>query len=127
MRCMAALRRPRAKALHSGNPSDCYSEDDIAKASKRFMMTTLNGIDGWAYVEMAQFDLEDLQRYGNMMCSWRRQVVVLAQPFTNLMNMIPKKVVGAIRWVATMATGLRLATKLETRRDREWDANISPK
>ena len=44
---------------------------------------------------------------------------------TNLMSMIPKRITGAVRWVATMGTAWRVNMCLDSLDDRDWNAEVS--
>ena len=53
---------------------------------------------------MAGLESEDLDRLGTISIKWQGMCLTPAQVLMNLMSMIPKKIAGAIRWVATMGT-----------------------
>ena len=62
---------------------------------------------------------EDLDELGLKIKRWKAQTVHPAQLYAQLMSMIPKKVRGAIRFVAAMGSGWRNDTKLESQEDIE--------
>ena len=119
-----AVKRARSQAKAGGEKSTLVATGrNIANACGSFKKKTSVGLDLWALAELAECDLEDLDRLGRLMMEWDSEMVAPSQWLVNLLNMIPKK--KGHRCIATMASGYRCFTSLEEDIDKRWNVEHS--
>ena len=97
---------------------DLLSGTDRARAANSSRANTSIGGDCWPLNEYAMADKGDLDRFGGYAARWKNQCIAPVQYLLNIMSMVPKKAKGEFQTIASMASGWRIDTKLDSPGER---------